>query len=51
MQMVELRTNVLIGNDHHLINALGRDFNHPLIQKQIIIPFKKTTLNSEKIHF
>ena len=32
-QMVELKLNMLIDNDPHLINALDRSFNHPLIQK------------------
>ena len=33
MQMVELRMNVQIDNDRHLLNAPDRKFNLTLIQK------------------
>ena len=33
MQMVELNLNMIINNDPHLINALDRSINHPLLRK------------------
>ena len=39
MQMVELNLNMIIDNNPHLINALDRTDNHPLIRKCSNIPF------------
>ena len=39
MSMVERRLNMIIANNPHLINPLGRNKNHPLIRKYSYIPF------------
>ena len=39
MLMIELNLNKMIDIDPHLISALDRSVNHPLIGKYSIIPF------------
>ena len=51
MQMIQLNLNMIIDNDPHLISALDRSFNHPLIRKYGNIPFIWTKSHLEKILF
>ena len=37
-QMIDLKLNLIIAKNPHLINSLGRSINHPLITKYSIIP-------------
>ena len=39
MQMIELNLNIIIYENRHLINALDKVDNHPLIRKYSRIPF------------
>ena len=39
MHMVELKFNMIIAKNPHLISSLDRSFNHPLIRKYSIVPF------------
>ena len=39
MQMVQLNLNMIISKGPHLIKALDRSNNHPLIRKYSNIPF------------
>ena len=39
MQIVELKLDMIIDNNPHLINALDRKVNHPSITKNRNIPF------------
>ena len=39
MQAVEMKINMIIAENPHLINSLNRLYNHPLILKFSNIPF------------
>ena len=39
VQMIELNLNIIIYKNRHLINALDKGDNHPLIRKYSRIPF------------
>ena len=39
MEMVALNLNMIIDNNPHLINALDRSVNHPLMGKYNNIPY------------
>ena len=39
MSMCERKRNTNIASNPHLINSLGRNKNHPLIRKNLHIPF------------
>ena len=40
MQRIELKLNMVIDENPHLINALDRSVNHPSIRKYSSIPFQ-----------
>ena len=41
MQSVELRLNMIIAKNPHLINSLDRNRNHPLIRKHSLISYEE----------
>ena len=40
MQIIELNLNMILDNQSHLIIALDRSVNHPLIRQNCIVAYK-----------
>ena len=40
MQMVEMKLNVILDENPHLINSLNRSVNHPLVREDSLFPLE-----------